>query len=72
MLAEFAHQRPSDEPVLERETRIETLDRLAELDPRYEAEGLAEMSLAVTSFEGPDLPPPRSEFPVERVLRDLG
>ena len=72
VLAEFAHQRPSDEPVLERETRIETLDRLAELDPRYEAEGLAEMSLAVTSFEGPDLPPPRSEFPVERVLRDLG
>jgi hypothetical protein len=72
VLAEFAHQRPSDEPVLERETRLETLDRLAELDPRYEAEGLADIALEVTSFESPDPPPPRTEFPVARVLRDLG
>ena len=72
VLAEFAHQRPGDEPVLERELRIETLDRLAELDPRYEGEGLADIALAVTSFDSPNPPPPRSEFPVERVLRDLG
>jgi hypothetical protein len=72
VLAEFAHQRPGDEPVLERELRAETLDRLAELDPRYEAEGLADIALEVTSFDSLNPPPPRTEFPVERVLRDLG
>ena len=33
VLADFADRSPGDEPVLERELRIETLDRLAELDP---------------------------------------
>ena len=33
---------------------------------------VADIALPVLSYENLDPPPPRREFPVERVLRDLG
>jgi len=71
VLAEFAHQAPEDEPVLERELRIDTLDRLADLDPVFAARYSPDPS-EFMALEFLDPPPLRSEFPVERVLRDLG
>ncbi len=71
MLAEFAHQTPEDEPVLERELRIETLNRLADLDPVFATQYTPDPSEFI-ALEFLDPPPPRSEFPVARVLRDLG
>jgi hypothetical protein len=76
LLSEFAERTPSDEPVLERELRIETLDRLARLDPALSDRAIHELAElappAITGYENLDPPPPRREFPVERVLRDLG
>ncbi|HET6549486.1 MAG TPA: hypothetical protein VFG79_13560 [Solirubrobacter sp.] len=74
VLAEFAEQSPSDEPVLERELRREALTRLAVLDDSLTAlaTGTAirvDPPVAAGLLETP--PPPRSHFPVERVLRDL-
>ena len=64
---------PRDEPVLERELRIESLARLAALDAALSGQALDE-SLALT-YEacraGPRRLPDRNGFPVERVLRDL-
>jgi hypothetical protein len=74
VLHEFATHTPRDEPILERELRIETLARLAVLDPGLAGQALNESE--ALSFE---TMPPMSEatpedsarFPVERVLRDL-
>ncbi|HEX6023955.1 MAG TPA: hypothetical protein VFZ00_18340 [Solirubrobacter sp.] len=75
VLKAFAEHTPSYEPVLERELRIETLDRLARLDPELEDRAIseiAELIPPVFSYENLDPPPARREFPVARVLRDLG
>jgi hypothetical protein len=73
LLQNFATGTPRDEPVLERELRIETLTRLAILDPARSGQTMNE-SLAL-SFETllPEAEPlsPVVAFPVERVLRDL-
>jgi hypothetical protein len=76
VLDSFSSHHPHYEPVLEREIRLETLERLAVLDPGLAPQAMAEMAdlapYGVKSFENLDPPPPRREFPVERVLRDLG
>jgi hypothetical protein len=74
-LTAFAEHTPYYEPVLERELRIETLDRLARLEPVLEDRAISEIAQLtppVIPFENLDPPPPRREFPVARVLRDLG
>jgi hypothetical protein len=74
VLEAFADDSPLTEPVLERELRIETLYRLATLDPELAGRAMtevADIALPAMSFENLDPPPPR-EFPVARVLRDLG
>ena len=75
VLEAFADDSPLTEPVLERELRIETLYRLATLDPELAGRAMtevADIALPVLSYQNLDPPPPRREFPVERVLRDLG
>jgi hypothetical protein len=75
VLEAFTADAPVSEPVLERELRIETLYRLATLDPELAGQALtevADITLPVQSYESLDPPPPRREFPVARVLRDLG
>ena len=73
VLEAFATGTPPDEPVLERELRIESLARLASLDEALSGPALNE-SLALT-FEVaeavPDELPATNGFPIERVLRDL-
>ena len=61
--------------MLERELRVETLDRLAVLDPELAAPAMskmAELTPPVIPSEPPEPPPAAGEFPVARVLRDLG
>ena len=74
VLHDFATHTPRDEPMLERELRIETLARLAILDPALAGQAMNEsMALSfeamVPATEAP--PTPAAGFPVERVLRDL-
>jgi hypothetical protein len=73
VLEAFASTTPRDEPPIERELRIESLARLADLDEALSDRALNE-SLALT-FETaeavPDELPTTNGFPIERVLRDL-
>jgi hypothetical protein len=73
VLEAFTTATPRDEPVLERELRIESLARLAALDETLSGQALNE-SLAL-SYEVaepvPDGLPAGNGFPIERVLRDL-
>jgi hypothetical protein len=73
VLEAFATDTPREEPVLERELRIESLARLASLDEELSGRAMNE-SLALT-FEVaeavPDELPIANGFPIERVLRDL-
>jgi hypothetical protein len=74
VLHDFATHTPRNEPILERELRIETLARLAVLDPALAGQALNESE--ALSFEAmlplPEGPPEENaQFPVERVLRDL-
>jgi len=74
VLEAFATDAPRDEPVLERELRIESLARLAILDEQLAGPALNE-SLAL-SFEAaepvPEMPPSSGNgFPIARVLKDL-
>ena len=64
---------PRDEPVLERELRIETLARLAALYPVLSGQALSEsLALRYEAMEPlTEVLPPVTGFPVERVLRDL-
>jgi hypothetical protein len=64
---------PADEPVLERELRIEALARVAILDPPLAGQAMNE-SLSLAFEAAPPAEPVMFEsrgFPVERVLRDL-
>jgi hypothetical protein len=77
VLAAFVEDLRRDEPPLEQELRLQTLERLARIDgprapraldtlERLRGEPLPELPPA----DDPP-PPPRSRFPVERVLQDL-
>jgi hypothetical protein len=73
VLQNFATHTPRNEPVLERELRIEALARLAVLDPELAGQAMNE-SLALryeAMVPETEALPPAIEFPVERVLRDL-
>jgi hypothetical protein len=73
ILADFATSAPVEEPPAERDMRIESLERLAGLDPELGRAAMNE-SLAL-SYEAsgppPQAPPAVGGFPVARVLRDL-
>jgi hypothetical protein len=73
ILSQFAAASPRDEPPLERDLRIQSLERLAGLDPAVAARAWNE-SIAL-AFEGTSPANPSSDdgpgFPVDRVLRDL-
>jgi len=73
ILRAFAESEPPAEPPVERELRIESLERLAELDPEI-SERAFNRSIEL-AFEGPppapQPPEPAGGFPVERVLEDL-
>jgi hypothetical protein len=73
VLRGFAEGTPREEPVLERELRIESLERIAGLDPVLGEWAMNEsLALRYESAEPlPDAPPSTDGFPVERVLRDL-
>jgi hypothetical protein len=73
VLLGFAESTPREEPVLERELRIESLERIAGLDPALGERALNEsLALRYEAAEPlPDAPPSTDGFPVERVLRDL-
>ena len=73
VLHDFAMHTPRDEPVLERELRIETLARLAALYPVLSGQALNEsLALRYEAMEPlTEVLPPVIGFPVERVLRDL-
>jgi hypothetical protein len=73
ILADFATSAPVEEPPAERDLRIESLLRLAGLDPELAVAARTE-SLALYYEMGepkPEAPRPARSFPVERVLRDL-
>ena len=73
ILGRFAESSPSDEPPIERGLRIESLERLASLDPAVATRAFNE-SIAL-AFEKTDPARPDLDdgpgFPVDRVLRDL-
>jgi hypothetical protein len=73
VLQDFATQTPRDEPILERELRIETLARLAILDPDLSGQAMNEsIALSYEMLLPPtEALPPAIEFPVQRVLKDL-
>jgi hypothetical protein len=77
VLLRFVHAAPQDEPPLEHELRLQCLERLGRLDAARGERALKTLDLLrgepMPSFAPPDepLPPPRSRFPVERVLQDL-
>jgi hypothetical protein len=73
VLEAFTTATPRDEPVLERELRIESLARLAALDETLSGQALNE-SLALTYEVAEPIPdglPTSNGFPIERVLKDL-
>jgi hypothetical protein len=71
ILRRFAGDSPSDEPPLERELRIQSLERLSGLDPAVAARAWNE-SIALAFTEAPPARAPEANgFPVDRVLRDL-
>jgi hypothetical protein len=75
VLEAFATMTPPDEPVLERELRIEALTRVALLDPALTAQAINESLALRFESEAPaehvtEAPAPPG-FPVDRVLRDL-
>ena len=72
VLADFTGDTPNEPPV-ERDLRIESLDRLMVIDPDVAGRAMSatgalrlEEAMAV-----PEAPEPQLGFPVERVLRDL-
>jgi hypothetical protein len=72
-LRRFANKSPREEPPVERDLRIESLSRLAALEPSLsgaanEASALMFETARVSFLEEPE---PRRRFPVERVLSDL-
>jgi hypothetical protein len=72
VLQDFATHTPPDEPILERELRIETLARLAALDPVLARQAMNESwALSFEVMPAPDALAPVSMFPVQRVLSDL-
>jgi hypothetical protein len=73
VLEAFAHALPREEPPVERELRIESLMRIAALDPALTADAARE-SLALSLEATDPLPealPASNGFPVDRVLNDL-
>jgi hypothetical protein len=73
ILADFATSAPVEEPPAERDLRIESLRRLAGLDPELAGAAMNE-SLALYYEAGeplPEAPPIIAGFPIARVLRDL-
>jgi hypothetical protein len=78
VLATFVHAAPLDEPPLEHDLRLQALERLGRLDEARGERALKTLEQlrsgeSVPAFAPPDEPlrPPRSRFPVERVLQDL-
>jgi hypothetical protein len=73
ILTEFATSAPEDEPPAERDLRIESLGRLAQLDPELAAPAINEsIFLSYALVEPvPEPPAPNAGFPIERVLKDL-
>ena len=70
-LAQFAAHSPPEEPVQERELRIESLSRLATLEPALRARATTEASALMVAEPAPGFVEEAAGFPVERVLRDL-
>jgi hypothetical protein len=73
LLREFAAESPSAEPPAERELRIESLTRLASLEPDLGYQAVQEAAALRFELDPPVAAPvekPRG-FPVERVLSDL-
>jgi hypothetical protein len=70
VLEEFTGDTPN-EPVLERELRIESLDRLMVLDPEVAGRAMSTTGTLRDAVPVPETPEPQRGFPVERVLRDL-
>jgi hypothetical protein len=77
-LAQFVHAAPHDEPPLEHELRLQALERLARIDAARAARALETLAALSADDRAPafvpadePVPPPRSRFPVERVLQDL-
>jgi hypothetical protein len=78
VLAGFLHQAPLDEPPLEHDLRLQALERLVRIDTARIGLALETLETlrsgdAAPAFAPTDepLPPPRSRFPVARVLQDL-
>lgn len=78
LLRAFADQLPPDEPVLERERRLESLARIAILEPGLTSRVMtATISLGfeaeprATQLESVSEAAPATGFPIERVLSDL-
>jgi hypothetical protein len=73
LLGHFAEDGPREEPVLEREMRIEALGRLRVLDPELAGAAKATWLELIMDAATPPAatPPPARGFPVDRVLRDL-
>jgi len=72
-LRAFAASTPPDEPPLERELRIVSLERLADLDPELSAQAWDKSITLAFETTTPASPGDDngSGFPVDRVLRDL-
>jgi len=72
VLRAFTESPATPDPPLERELRIEALDRLAYLDPTLGGAALDRtIALRVAPVESLPEIPQRTEFPIERVLSDL-
>jgi hypothetical protein len=71
ILRAFADSAPPEEPPVERELRIQSLERLAELDPELSAQAW-DKSILLAFQAAPARPAEDgSGYPVDRVLRDL-
>jgi len=78
VLATFVHDAPPDEPPLEHDLRLQALERVGRLDDARGERALETLETlrgadAAPAFAPTDEPlrPPRSRFPVARVLQDL-
>ena len=73
ILRAFADSSPPDEPPIERELRIESLERLADLDPELSEQAWDKSITLAFGTTTPASPAADngSGFPVDRVLRDL-
>jgi hypothetical protein len=70
LLTDFTVSSPDHEPPIERDLRIESLGRLAELQPKLSKRARRGATALAVEPPAPLLAAPR-RFPVERVLRDL-